>query len=382
MANIRTEGLVKRFGKFTAVDHVDIAIPEGSLTAILGPSGCGKTTLLRCISGLIEADDGKIFIGKNDVTHMPPFKRNLGFVFQRPAMFPHMTVHQNILWGLELRNYPKEKRQSRIEEMLHLVHLEGMEGRAYRELSGGQAQRVVIARALAPEPDVMLLDEPLSQLDAKLRDELKLEIGEIHRRTGATILMVTHDQGEALTIADNVLLMDKGKIVQQGTPLDLYRFPETVFSADFIGTNNFLRGTLQTVGTNCTAVLEGTTAALQVERCPVGLGPGAAVWVCVRADDIDVIDEDQRSKYENVVTAKVDRAYLTGGTVIVQASVADAKVRIHAGGSRRFGLLGKDGSQVLCALGNISIIPRTTDTIPSSVSAAPVHAAPVAQRGL
>lgn len=382
MANIRTESLVKRFGKFIAVDHVDVNIPEGSLTAILGPSGCGKTTLLRCISGLIEVDAGKVFIGPTDVTRLPPFKRNLGFVFQRPAMFPHMSVYQNILWGLELRKYPKEKIKSRIDEMLHLVHLEGMEGRAYRELSGGQAQRVVIARALAPEPDVMLLDEPLSQLDAKLRDELKLEIGEIHRRTGATILMVTHDQGEALTIADNVLLMDKGKIVQVGTPLDLYRFPETVFSADFIGTNNFLRGTLLDAGMHPTARLDGSNAVLSVERSPAGLAPGAPVWICVRADDIDIIDEDLRAKYTNLVTARIDRAYLTGGTVIVQANVADAKVRIHAGGSKRFDLLGKEGNSVLCALGNVSLIARTSDVIPSSVDSKPVHAAPAAQRGL
>lgn len=373
MANIRTEGLVKRFGKFIAVDHVDLNIPEGSLTAILGPSGCGKTTLLRCISGLIETDGGHILIGGKDVTTMPPFKRNLGFVFQRPAMFPHMTVYQNVAWALQLRNYPKEKTKARIEEMLRLVHLEGMEERSYRELSGGQAQRVVIARALAPEPDVMLLDEPLSQLDAKLRDELKLEIGEIHRRTGATIVMVTHDQGEALTIADNVLLMDKGKIVQQGTPLDLYRFPETVFSADFIGTNNFLRGTLKEIGTHPTAVLEGSADVLRVERCPVGLGPGAPVWVCVRADDIDIIDEDQKSKFDNVVSAKVDRAYLTGGTVIVQATIGGAKVRIHAGGSKRFNLLGKECSQVLCALGNVSLIARTSDVMPSSMEAKPVQ---------
>ncbi len=373
MANIRTEGLVKRFGKFVAVDQVDLNIPEGSLTAILGPSGCGKTTLLRCISGLVETDGGRVLIGGNDVTHVPPFKRNLGFVFQRPAMFPHMTVYQNIAWALQLRHWPKDKMKPRIEEMLHLVHLEGMEERRYRELSGGQAQRVVIARALAPQPDVMLLDEPLSQLDAKLRDELKLEIGEIHRRTGATIVMVTHDQGEALTIADNVLLMDRGKIVQQGTPLDLYRFPETVFSADFIGTNNFLRGTLQETGAHCTAVLVDSATALRVERCPAGLGPAAPVWVCVRADDIDVIDEDQRAKFENVVTAKVDRAYLTGGTVIVQATLGDAKLRMHAGGSRRFSLLGKEGSQVLCALGNISLIARTSDLIPSSVDTKPTE---------
>jgi ABC-type Fe3+/spermidine/putrescine transport system ATPase subunit len=287
-------------------------------------------------------------------------------------MFPHMTVHQNIAWALQLRKWPKEKMESRIGEMLKLVHLEGMEERRYRELSGGQAQRVVIARALAPQPDVMLLDEPLSQLDAKLRDELKLEIGEIHRRTGATIVMVTHDQGEALTIADSVLLMDRGKIVQQGTPLDLYRFPETVFSADFIGTNNFLRGTLKSVGDCCTAQVDASGDTVTAERYPLSAALGTPVWVCVRADDIDIIDEDQRGKFTNVVSATIDHAYLTGGTVIVQANLAGAKVRIHAGGSRRFQLLGKEGSTVLCSLGNISVIPRTTDTIPSSVEAAPV----------
>jgi putative spermidine/putrescine transport system ATP-binding protein len=364
MANIRTERLIKRFGDVAAVDQVDLEIREGSFTAILGPSGCGKTTLLRCIAGLVEPDGGKVLIGGKEVTHVPPHKRNLGFVFQRPAMFPHMSVYDNVAWALQLRNWPKAQMRSRVQEMLRLVRLEGLEARAFRQLSGGQAQRVVIARALAPQPDVLFLDEPLSQLDAKLRDELKLEIAEIHRQTGCTTLMVTHDQAEALTLADNVLLMNQGKIVQEGSPLALYRQPSTLFSANFIGTNSFLAGTVVETG-QCTAVrLEEAGLVLHSKQAPPGLAVGAPVWVGIRADDVDVLDEEQRGRYPNVVAATVDQALLTGGTVIVQAHVGEAELRIHAGGSRRFQLLGKEGESIWCSLGSISLIPRTAGEIP------------------
>src|SRR5829696_7226875 len=247
MANVRVKDLVKRYDQVMAVNHVSVEIREGSLTAILGPSGCGKTTMLRCIAGLLMPDEGQIFIGEKDVTRLEPFKRNLGMVFQRPSMFPHMTAYDNIAWGLQLRNWAKNDIARRVSEMLQLVHLGGMEERAFRQLSGGQAQRVVIARALAPAPDILLLDEPLSALDAKLRDELILEIAEIHRKTGCTTLLVTHDQAEALTIADNVLLMNDGNIEQEGSPLDIYRNPRTLFSAMFIGTNNFLPGIVRNI---------------------------------------------------------------------------------------------------------------------------------------
>lgn len=361
MANIRTENLVKRFGSFAAVDHVNIDIREGSFTAILGPSGCGKTTLLRCVAGLVEPDAGQIFIGGKDVTQVPPFKRNLGFVFQRPAMFPHMTVYENVAWALKLRKWPKPNIKDRVMEMLRLVRLDGLETRAYRQLSGGQAQRVVIARALAPQPDVLFLDEPLSQLDAKLRDELKLEIAEIHRKTGCTTLMVTHDQAEALTIADNVLLMHQGQIVQEGSPVDLYRYPSTLFSADFIGTNNFFEGTVSAISRTTTVTLDGTSTTVCAEQVLPGVSIGAPVWVCARADDIDIIDADQQARYTNIVEAKVEQALLTGGTVIVQARVGGTELRIHAGGSRRFQLLGQEGRSIFCSLGNISLIPRGAD---------------------
>jgi putative spermidine/putrescine transport system ATP-binding protein len=371
MSNIRTDRLLKNFGNVAAVDHVDLEIREGSFTAILGPSGCGKTTLLRCIAGLIEPDAGHIYIGGTDVTRLPPFKRNLGFVFQRPAMFPHMSVYDNVAWALELRKWPKPQIKPRVMEMLKLVRLDGLTERTARQLSGGQAQRVVIARALAPQPDVLLLDEPLSQLDAKLRDELKLEISMIHRQTGCTTVMVTHDQGEALTIADNVLLMHEGRIVQEGSPVEIYRHPSNLFSAGFIGTNNILEGEIVATSPQPLVKIKGMDLVLSTDRCPPGAVAGMPVWVCVRADDIDVIDADKRSAYANVVETTVEDALLTGGLVLIQTSIGPYKVRVHVGGNRRFDLLNQVGLPILCHLGTINLIPRTdqSSAVPSLVAA-------------
>jgi ABC-type Fe3+/spermidine/putrescine transport system ATPase subunit len=358
MASIRTESLTKRYGDVIAVDQVDVAIPDGSLTAILGPSGCGKTTLLRCIAGLTMPDKGRILIDDADVTNLPPFKRKLGMVFQRPSMFPHMTVYENLAWGLQLRRWPKERIPDRVREMLALVHLEGLEERAFNQLSGGQAQRVVIARSLAPEPDLLLLDEPLSSLDAKLRDQLKLEIAEIHRETACTTLLVTHDQAEALTIADNVLLMHEGRIVQEGSPLDVYQHPRTVFSANFIGANNLLPGVLIGTGQGLLAQVEGTDVRISPESIPGDLGPGASVWVCVRADDIDVLNGDHPERGQKTVSVQVERSSMTGGTVLVEGRLGDHALRVHIGGSRRFHFLDIEGSTLPCTLGNVSLIPR------------------------
>jgi putative spermidine/putrescine transport system ATP-binding protein len=371
MAEIRTDSLLKRFGDVAAVDHVSLEIREGSFTAILGPSGCGKTTLLRCVAGLVEPDAGHIYIGGSEVTRLPPFKRNLGFVFQRPAMFPHMSVYENVAWALQLRKWAKPQIKPRVMEMLKLVRLDGLAERTARQLSGGQAQRVVIARALAPQPDVLLLDEPLSQLDAKLRDELKLEISMIHRETGCTTLMVTHDQAEALTIADNVLLMHEGRIVQEGSPLEIYRHPSNLFSASFIGTNNFLEGVITAAGSQPTVKLQGTDLTLYTDRCPPGASVGMPVWVCVRADDIDVIDPAQRNGYDNVVETTIEGALLTGGIVLVQTRIGPFKVRIHVGGNRRFELLGQVGSRILCHLGTINLIARSDHDLPVHVADQP-----------
>lgn len=364
MANVKIVELVKQFGDVFAVNHVDVEIPEGSLTAILGPSGCGKTTLLRSIAGLEMPDSGKIFIGEREVTNLEPFKRNLGMVFQRPSMFPHMTVYDNIAWGLKLRNWSKKDIPKRVQEMLELVHLEGMEKRQARQLSGGQAQRVVIARALAPNPNVLLLDEPLSALDKKLRDELVLEIAEIHRITGRTTILVTHDQGEALTIADNVLLMNEGQIAQQGSPIDIYQNPRTLFAATFIGTNNFLPGIIQDKSDGITVEVQELGITLHARDSVIDFEPNDPVWVCIRADDIDVVSKHDASNYCNIINVDVKHALLTGGFVIVEGKIQHRDLRIHLGGGRRFDLLQSAGTTISCALSHIALIPRKEGDIP------------------
>jgi ABC-type Fe3+/spermidine/putrescine transport system ATPase subunit len=363
MANVRIVELVKRYGSVTALKKVSVEIPNGSLTAILGPSGCGKTTLLRCIAGLLIPDEGRIFIGDKDVTRTEPYRRNLGMVFQRPSMFPHMNVYQNIAWGLSLRGWPKSRIAERVAEMLRLVRLDGMEKRGYNQLSGGQAQRVVIARALAPQPDLLLLDEPLSALDAKLRGELLHEIADIHLQTGCTTLLVTHDQGEALTVADNLLLMNAGEIVQEGAPLAVYRRPQTEFSATFIGNSNMLPCTVNAIpdGSAVSLQLANSPLTLRAEVDGVRVEVGQAVWACVRADDIDLVAVEageSRPTHPNVVTLVVQRAVLTGGIVSVDGNLDGHSLRVNVGGSRRFALLDGTAQTVTCHLGHVTIVPR------------------------
>jgi putative spermidine/putrescine transport system ATP-binding protein len=244
MARVRLENLSKRFGATAAVDDVSLEIDEGELVALLGPSGCGKTTTLRMIAGFVEPDAGRIRIGERDVTHLPPYRRDTGMVFQGYALFPHLTVAQNVSFGLEMRHVGKAETRERVAETLRLVRLDGMGERMPRQLSGGQQQRVALARALVIKPSVFLLDEPLSNLDAKLRHDVRIEIRQLQQRLGLTTIFVTHDQEEALTIADRLVLMKNGVIQQIGTPDELYERPANLFVADFIGKSNFLKGEL------------------------------------------------------------------------------------------------------------------------------------------
>ena len=248
MSKLTLQNLRKSFGQTVAVDNVSLEVPQGELVALLGPSGCGKTTTLRMIAGFIGASAGRILIGDQDVTTLPPYRRNTGMVFQSYALFPHMTVAENVAFGLEMRKVPKEERDRRVEEALRLVRLEGLGGRMPRQLSGGQQQRVALARGLVINPEVFLLDEPLSNLDAKLRHDVRLEIRQLQQRLGLTTVFVTHDQEEALTLADRLVLMEKGVVQQIGTPTELYERPANLFVADFIGKSNFFKG--QIAGSN------------------------------------------------------------------------------------------------------------------------------------
>ena len=248
MARLQLSGVTKTYGDFRAVSDVDLDIAQGELVVLLGPSGCGKTTTLRMIAGFIAPTAGEIRLGGADITSRPPWRRNTGLVFQSYALFPHLTVGGNVAFGLKMRNVPPGEAGSKVAEALRLVRLEGLAERLPRELSGGQQQRVALARALVIQPDILLLDEPLSNLDAKLRHEVRVEIRELQKKLGLTTVMVTHDQEEALTMADRLVVMSNGRVQQVGTQRELYESPANTFVAGFVGRTNFLRGRVDAPG--------------------------------------------------------------------------------------------------------------------------------------
>jgi putative spermidine/putrescine transport system ATP-binding protein len=242
-AALRLERLTKRFGPVFAAQEVCLDIPAGSFVTLLGPSGSGKTTTLNLLAGFLLPDAGEIFVDGQAISRVPPYRRNIGMVFQHYALFPHMTVFENVAFPLRMRSaLGGTALRRRVEETLDLVQLAGLGARYPRQLSGGQQQRVAMARALVSDPRLLLMDEPLGALDKKLRERLQLEIKAIHRRVGATIVYVTHDQSEALTLSDLVVVMDRGRVLQVGSPRALYEAPKTGFVADFLGGANLLSG--------------------------------------------------------------------------------------------------------------------------------------------
>jgi putative spermidine/putrescine transport system ATP-binding protein len=248
MARLEIDRITKRYGDLNAADDITLDVRDGEFLVLLGPSGCGKTTTLRIVAGFIEPTAGVVRLGGRDITGLPPWKRNAGLVFQSYALFPHMTVNENVAFGLEMRKVPAAEIAPKIAEALRLVRLEHLGERLPRQLSGGQQQRVALARALVFRPDILLLDEPLSNLDAKLRQDVRVEIRELQRKLGLTTVMVTHDQEEALTMADRLVVMRDGRIRQIGTQQDLYERPADRFVADFVGRSTFIEGVVQAPG--------------------------------------------------------------------------------------------------------------------------------------
>jgi sulfate transport system ATP-binding protein len=246
--SIEVSGLVKRFGGFTAVDHVDLKLDSGDLVALLGPSGSGKSTLLRIIAGLDHPDEGQVSLTGREATGLDAKDRKVGFVFQHYALFRHMTVAQNIAFGLEVRKVPQAQIATRVNELLDLIQLRGLGSRLPGQLSGGQRQRVAVARALAPEPEVLLLDEPFGALDAKVRVELRQWVRRVHDATGMTTLFVTHDQDEAMEVAKRVVIMNHGKVEQEGDPKSIFDNPRTQFVAEFVGETNSIEVTAEDDG--------------------------------------------------------------------------------------------------------------------------------------
>jgi spermidine/putrescine transport system ATP-binding protein len=313
---IQLDRVAKRFGEVTAVDEVTLEIAAGEFFSLLGPSGCGKTTTLRMIGGFELPSSGRILLRDRDVTRDPPDKRAVNMVFQHYALFPHLTVADNIAFGPKRQGLPKDEVRRRVGEGLALVRLEGYEKRKPGQLSGGQQQRVALARALANRPNVLLLDEPLGALDLKLRRQLQLELKRIQSEVGITFVYVTHDQEEALTMSDRIAVMNAGRVEQLGTPEELYERPRTRFVADFIGTSNFLSGAIESV--------EGLTAVVRLaggDRCVTamarGLGVGHAVELSVRPEAVSLraVNGAGPTGAVGTINATVEQAAYLGGNI-------------------------------------------------------------------
>ena len=302
-AAITLVGLRKQFGGVTAVDGVDLEIPDGEFFSMLGPSGSGKTTVLRMIAGFERPSEGRILLGGKDVTREPPFARDVNTVFQDYALFPHMSVQQNVEYGLRVRKVPRPERARRAREALETVRLEGFEQRRPQQLSGGQRQRVALARALVNRPAVLLLDEPLGALDLKLRREMQIELKHIQRDVGITFVFVTHDQDEALTLSDRIAVFNDGRIEQVATPIELYERPATSFVAGFVGTSN---------------IIEPSAASELL---------GQSATFSIRPEKITLLAEDAAPAHDDAVTA-----HGTVTEVVYLGSATHSVVELAAGG--------------------------------------------------
>lgn len=294
---LELKNLNKSYGEQKVLDNLSLNIKKNEFLTLLGPSGCGKTTTLKIIAGFENADSGELIFKNNDISTLPPYKRKVNTVFQKYALFPHMNIFDNIAFGLKLKKLPKDEIKNKVEEMLSLVALNGFEKRSVDSLSGGQQQRVAIARALINKPEILLLDEPLGALDLKLRKEMQIELKKIQQEVGITFVFVTHDQEEALTMSDTIIVMNKGIIQQMGTPQDIYNEPANAFVADFIGESNILNGTM--------------IDNFKVEFCnktfecvDEGFEKMEPIDVVIRPEDIKMVDADN-GMLKGTVTSQI-----------------------------------------------------------------------------
>ncbi|MFB6770628.1 ABC transporter ATP-binding protein [Streptomyces sp. NPDC056337] len=312
--DVRLSGISKTYGSFTAVHPLDLTVPQGSFFALLGASGCGKTTTLRMIAGLEEPSGGTVHLGDQDVTALPPYKRPVNTVFQSYALFPHLDIFENVAFGLRRRGIKSVKKQ--VEEMLDLVQLGEQARKKPHQLSGGQQQRVAVARALINHPKVLLLDEPLGALDLKLRRQMQLELKRIQTEVGITFVHVTHDQEEAMTMADQVAVMNGGRVEQLGAPADLYENPQTTFVANFLGTSNLIQAEVDTrSGDDIVVRAAGDKLLLPGSRCAVPAQAGGKVLVGVRPEKVGLTHADEAGSIpegRNRITGKISNSSFIG----------------------------------------------------------------------
>lgn len=284
MVDVKFDSVTKILGQHKAIDDLTLNIGAGELFFLLGPSGCGKTTALRTVAGFYKPDRGHILFNGKDQSRVQPHKRNTGMVFQNYALWPHMDVQTNVAYGLKMRRVPESEKRQRVKHALEIVHMQAYAERMPNQLSGGQQQRIALARALVIEPDVVLLDEPLSNLDAKLRVDMRAQIKDIHQKIGRTMIYVTHDQAEALSMADRIAVMRRGRLVQAGTPQELYTRPESAFVAEFIGGANLLPGTLEEIGETFTVATNG--GIIRAKNSAKGIARGAPVFCSIRPESL------------------------------------------------------------------------------------------------
>ena len=343
MSTVETHGLSKRYGEVVALDNVSLTLSDGEFFGLLGPSGSGKTTLLRAIAGFVEPDAGAIRIDGQDVSGLPTNRRNIGMVFQNYALFPHMSVYDNVAFSLSVRRTAQREIARRVGDMLELVRLSGYDSRRPRQLSGGQQQRIALARALVSRPRVLLLDEPLGALDKSLRQQMQIELKQIQREVGITTVFVTHDQEEALTLSDRIAIFRDGRVVQTGTPHDVYERPATAFAAEFLGAANFLSGRVAgRSGTYGRIVLDDNREIATGDPLPA---EGTAVRVTVRPEKFTIHLNDHPpapgSEPLNLLPGQIVQPVYMGASITYRIAVAGTEfavfqqnrdVRIHAPG--------------------------------------------------
>jgi iron(III) transport system ATP-binding protein len=333
MPGLHLVGLLKRFGRTTAVDRIHLEIQDGEIMTLLGPSGCGKTTTLRCIAGFLIPDEGNIYLGDQEMSRLPPEKRGIGFVFQNYALWPHMTVFDNLAFGLRLRRVAKSKVKERVNEALAMVRLSGFAERYPRQLSGGQQQRIALARALVIQPRVLLLDEPLSNLDAQLREEMRFEIRELQKNLGITAVYVTHDQAEALVLSDRIAVMNDGIITQIGTPQQIYNQPNNRFVAGFIGLSSFVEGSVSRLDSSGSYATVTTSDGVEIRVPRERLSLNQKVTLAIRPEHITLRHNGHQpvSQEDNLLEGEVVRTAYLGDVIDYRIQVGSWILRVHTG---------------------------------------------------
>ena len=338
MAILKVKNLSKNFGKVKAVQEVSFEATEGRVLSLLGPSGCGKTTMLRCIAGFENPDRGEIYLDDRKITSIPPEKRGIGMVFQNYALWPHMTVYGNLAFGLQIRKVPKDEITKKIKKVLGMVQLEGYENRYPRQMSGGQQQRIAMARALVFEPGIMLLDEPLSNLDAQLREEMRFEFIELQKKLGITAIYVTHDQAEALVISDKILILDQGKMIQFGTPKEIYSNPKNKFVAGFIAVTSFINGRIDSFTEEKKKVIVKTDDSLVIHGFNNSFDIGQKVSVAMRMNVIKFIQDENKSDKNtvNIFKGKIIQSSYLGNIIDYKIKVGNWEVRTNSDAKYNF----------------------------------------------